>query len=143
MASPGDVPDSDSPHLPASAARRYDPVSPREERILRLVRSELRPELAQVEEVLAVYLDLLGGVEEEYRMAWPADGGVARQLLRRRRGQRGLAAPRPPRLALPGNLRSGRDRPVEHRRRRVAVGPPPRGGRQRGPAPPEGGAGVT
>jgi hypothetical protein len=74
MASPRDaVPDRDDTPLLASAARRYDPVAPREERILRLVRSELRPELAQVEEVLAVYLDLLGGVEEEYRMAWPAE----------------------------------------------------------------------
>ncbi|HZR97639.1 MAG TPA: hypothetical protein VFE37_02970 [Chloroflexota bacterium] len=74
MASPGDAgPGREDAPLPASAARRYDPVAPREERILRLVRSELRPELAQVEEVLAVYLDLLGGVEEEYRMAWPAE----------------------------------------------------------------------
>jgi hypothetical protein len=74
MASLGDAPSGrDGPSLPASAARRYDPVAPREERILRLVRAELRPELAQVEEVLAIYLDLLGGVEEEYRMAWPAE----------------------------------------------------------------------
>ena len=74
MASPGDTAsDRNGAPLPASAARRYDPVAPREERILRLVHAELRPELAQVEEVLAVYLDLLGGVEEEYRMAWPAE----------------------------------------------------------------------
>lgn len=74
MASPGDAaPNRASVPLPASAARRYDPVAPREERILRLVHAELRPELAQVEEVLAVYLDLLGGVEEEYRMAWPTE----------------------------------------------------------------------
>jgi hypothetical protein len=74
MASPGDAaPGRDSAPLPPAAARRYDPVAPREERILRLVHAELRPELAQVEEVLAVYLDLLGGVEEEYRMAWPAE----------------------------------------------------------------------
>src|SRR5215212_6346196 len=61
MASPGDAGmDRDGAPLPASAARRYDPVAPREERILRLVHAELRPELAQVEEVLAIYLDRLG-----------------------------------------------------------------------------------
>src|SRR4051794_5643193 len=74
MASPGDpLPERQDAPLPASAARRYDPVAPREERILRLARTELRPELAQIEEVLSIYLDLLGGVEEEYRMVWPAE----------------------------------------------------------------------
>ncbi|HLH25447.1 MAG TPA: hypothetical protein VK066_23250 [Chloroflexota bacterium] len=74
MASPGEpAPTRDPAPLSPSAARRYDPVAPREERILRLARTELRPELAQVEEVLAVYLDLLGAVEEEYRMSWPAE----------------------------------------------------------------------
>src|SRR3954447_2589510 len=74
MATPGDAfPEREDGPLPASAARRYDPVAPREERILRLVRTELRPELAQVEEVLSIYLDLLGGVEKEYRMVWPAE----------------------------------------------------------------------
>jgi hypothetical protein len=58
---------------PPSAPRRYDPVAPREQRILRVARSELRPEIALAEEVLAVYLDLLGAVEEDARLAWPAE----------------------------------------------------------------------
>src|SRR5918912_1905379 len=72
MARPGDSPPDPMPS-PVSTPRRYDPVAPREERILRLAHTELRRETAQVEEVLAVYLDLLGAVEEEYRMAWPAE----------------------------------------------------------------------
>ena len=56
-----------------SAPRRYDPVGPREERILRRVRAELGTEIGLAEEVLAVYLDLLGAVEEEHRLVWPAE----------------------------------------------------------------------
>src|SRR5919199_1760137 len=66
-------PNRAGPLSPPSAPRRYDPVAPREERILRLAHTELRRETAQVEEVLAIYLDLLGAVEEEYKMAWPAE----------------------------------------------------------------------
>jgi hypothetical protein len=58
---------------PPSTPRRYDPVAPREERILRLARGELAREIAAAEELLAVYLDLLGAVEEEYRLEWPSE----------------------------------------------------------------------
>ncbi len=67
------APESARPSSPPSTPRRYDPVAPREERVLRLARSELRREIVQSEEMLAVYLDLLGAVEEEYRLTWPAE----------------------------------------------------------------------
>jgi hypothetical protein len=48
-------------------------VAPREERILRLARGELAREIAAAEELLTVYLDLLGAIEEEYRLVWPSE----------------------------------------------------------------------
>jgi hypothetical protein len=56
-----------------SAPRRYDPVAPREGRVLGLAREALQAEIALCEEVLAVYLDLLGAVDEEHRLVWPAE----------------------------------------------------------------------
>jgi hypothetical protein len=57
----------------ATAPPRFDPVAPREQRVLELARAALSVEIALAEDVLAVYLDLLGAVEEEYRLVWPAD----------------------------------------------------------------------
>ena len=57
----------------SSPARRYEPAGVREARIVAHARAALRPEIALVEEVLAVYLDLLGAVEEEHRLVWPSD----------------------------------------------------------------------
>ncbi len=48
-------------------------MAPREERILHLTRAELGREIAAAEELLTVYLDLLGAVEEEYRLTWPGE----------------------------------------------------------------------
>lgn len=64
---------ADPAEAPPSTPRRYEPVAPREERILRLTRTELARELAAAEELLTVYLDLLGAVEEEYRLPWPTE----------------------------------------------------------------------
>ncbi|HEY7067986.1 MAG TPA: hypothetical protein VII06_41425 [Chloroflexota bacterium] len=86
MASPDDQrAGPESAPSPPSTPRRYDPVAPREARITQLVRAELGLEIAQVEEVLAIYLDLLGAVEEEYRLVWPAEEsrlGFLASLLR-------------------------------------------------------------
>src|SRR3954462_8857931 len=57
----------------AAAPPRFDPVAPREQRVLELARAALGAEIALAEDMLAVYLDLLGAVEEEYRLVWPAD----------------------------------------------------------------------
>jgi hypothetical protein len=65
------VPDAE-PLVP-STPRRYDPVAPREARVLARARTQLRAEVALSEEILAVYLDLLGAVDEEHRLAWPAE----------------------------------------------------------------------
>ncbi|HZU05294.1 MAG TPA: hypothetical protein VFB73_04925 [Chloroflexota bacterium] len=56
-----------------AAGRRYEPVEAREARILQRARAALREEIAMAEEVLAVYLDLLGAVDEDPRLRWPAE----------------------------------------------------------------------
>ncbi|HLI29193.1 MAG TPA: hypothetical protein VKZ60_19160 [Chloroflexota bacterium] len=62
------------PPLAASGwARRYDPVAAREARVLERVRATAGRECTLAEEVLAVYLDLLGAAEEDDRLAWPSE----------------------------------------------------------------------
>ncbi len=55
------------------ASRTYEPVEPRERRVVDLARSALPTEIALAEDLLASYLDLLGAVDEEYRLVWPAE----------------------------------------------------------------------
>jgi hypothetical protein len=57
----------------ASAPTQFDPVGPRERRVLELARTALAAEIALAEELLGTYLDLLGAVDEEYRLVWPAE----------------------------------------------------------------------
>ncbi|MBX5490304.1 MAG: hypothetical protein IRZ14_04030 [Chloroflexi bacterium] len=54
-------------------ARRYDAVAVREARVLERVRAAAGREGALAEEVLAVYLDLLGAAEEDARLLWPGE----------------------------------------------------------------------
>src|SRR4051794_9488520 len=63
--------DRTSPSEPPAASGPYDPVGPREQRVLALARSALPAEIAAAESLLGLYLDLLGAVEEEYRLVWP------------------------------------------------------------------------
>ena len=57
----------------AAAPTHFDPVAPREQRVLELARAALGAEIALAENALGAYLDLLGAVDEEYRLVWPAD----------------------------------------------------------------------
>jgi hypothetical protein len=68
-----DAAERPGPSLPATPERRYDPVGPREARILSLARQQLPEEIALVEELLAIYLDFLGAVEEEHRLHWSSE----------------------------------------------------------------------
>jgi hypothetical protein len=58
---------------PGGPPRTYEPVEPRERRVLDLARGSLPEEIGLAEDLLASYLDLLGAVDEEYRLVWPAE----------------------------------------------------------------------
>src|SRR5262249_60904035 len=56
----------------AAAPTHFDPVGPREQRVLELARAALGAEIALAENALGTFLDLLGAVDEEYRLLWAA-----------------------------------------------------------------------